>query len=63
MAELVLDELRLVREIFDVAAHKLTKAQVLVERGRCLIFALENVAEARTEAHFATPVEYDLRGR
>ena len=31
MAELVLDELWFVREIFDISAHKLTKAQMLIE--------------------------------
>ena len=61
MAELVLDELCLIREIFDFPAHELAQAQVLVESRRGFIFTLENVAKARTKAHFAAPIEHDLR--
>lgn len=61
VAEFVLQQLRLVAEIFDIAAHQLTQTQMLVQRRRCLVLALEDVAEAGAEAHFTSAIEDNLR--
>ena len=63
MAEFILEQLSLICEIPDVSAHQLTQAQVLVKSGRCLIFALQDVAEAGTESDLPPPIEVNLAAR
>jgi len=56
-AELFLDKLRFTRKVLDVAAENLRQAEVLVEGRSRLTLALEDVAEAGTQANFASPIE------
>ena len=63
VAKLVLDQLGLALEVLDVATDQLAEAQVLVQSRTCLIFAFQNVAEARAQSNLAPTIKDDLRTR
>ena len=64
VTELVFQQLRLIREVLNFpAAHELAQTEMLVERCRRLIFALQDVAKARAEPDLTPPIEHYLRAR
>ena len=64
VTELVFQQLRLVCEVLNFpAAHELAQTEMLVERCRRLIFALQDVAKARAEPDLTPPIEHYLRAR
>ena len=64
VTEFILQQLRLVCEVLNFpAAHELAQTEMLVKRRRRLIFALQDVAEARAEPDLTPPIEHYLRAR
>ena len=64
VTELVLKQLCLIREVLNFpAAHELAQTEMLIQSRRRLIFALQDVTEARAEPDLTPSIEHYLRAR